>query len=386
MGEMSRFVTQIKLLKPDNYHEHPDEQGLGLSVTENREISIVKSERVMRDVDELRRKGGRLNFSASALKTYIECPLKFYLSTVKQLKIENFDPEYMDAASYGTIMHRVAEHFYRSEQKKCNDVFLNDHLKYLLRDPKALENRLQTDTLRYMQREYYKNIRDIDDINAFPGEARVLCRIMTKNLLSLIQWDAYHESFAFVEGEAELGRHTHRWKLADDLTVNFTMQIDRIDRLDPDGKFLRFIDYKSGSDEVSAKSLQEIFENKNGKAIFQLLLYCVAYRDLMDYPYDIQPAIYKFSDIAKNELKPITIDKKAIGSYLDTTTVNLSSPLGTSSPTDTPISDFTRSKVVDMVREIFDKNTNFSQTKDIEHCRYCSFLNICGRVVPPLHN
>lgn len=386
MGEVSRFVTQIKLLKPDRYHEHADVQGLGLSLAENREISIVKTPRVMRDVNELRRQGGSLNFSASSLKVYIECPLKFYLSAVKKLKVENFDPEYMDPASYGTIMHSVAEDFYRTEQKRCDDAFLNDHLKVLLSDSKALERRLRVDILRQMQQVYYKNIRASDDINAFPGEARVLCRIMAKNLLSLIQWDATNEHFAFIEGEDQLGRHTHRWKLTPELTVNFTMSIDRIDRLDAEGEYLRFIDYKSGGDETKVSSLQEIFEKKSGKAIFQLLLYCVAYRDLMGYSRDIQPIIYKFSDIAKNEQKPIKIGKDFIRSYLDRTTVNLPAEDGTSKPVEMPISDFTRSRVVEMVREIFDVNTDFTQTTDLENCRYCSFLNICGRVVPPLRN
>ncbi len=385
-GEMSRFVTQIKLLTPDKYREHADAQGLGLSISESRHISIKKTDRVMRDVNELRRPGGTLNFSASTLKVYIECPLKFYLSAIKKLKVENFDPEYMDPASYGTIMHSVAENFYRDEQNKCKDVFINDHLKRLLANPKALKDRLMLDTLRIMKKKYYKNIRTPDDINAFPGEARVLCRIMTEYLMCLIRWDANHESFAFVEGEDELGTHTHRWQLADDLTVNFTMSIDRIDRLDSEGKFLRFIDYKSGGDETSAKSIQDVFEDKSGKAIFQLLLYCVAYRDLMGYPYPIRPVIYKFTNIAKNDLKLISIADKKVENYLDPVEVELDLGNGQSVTEEMPLGDYTRKKIVDMAREIFNESVNFSQTENIENCRYCSFINICGRVVPPLNN
>ncbi len=383
MGEVSRFITQIKLLTPENYIEKNDAQRLGLSLAESRDITIVKTARVMMDVNELRRPGGRLNFSASTLKLYIECPLKFYLNAVKQLRIENFDPEYMDAASYGTIMHKVAQNFYGEEQKKCSDIYLNDHLRSLLADRKTLERRLSKEILKTMQMVYYKSIRDNEDINAFPGEARVLCRIMTQNMISLIQWDACHESFAFVEAEAELGMHQHRWKLADDLTVNFTMSIDRIDRLDADGKYLRFIDYKSGNDETSAKSLPEVFENKKGKAIFQLLLYCVAYRDLMAYPYPIQPVIYKFSDLAKNDQKLIRIANNDVHSYLDTSEVAIE--VGSSDPVTehVPMGDYTRRKVIEMVREIFDESIPFTQTKDVENCRYCSFLNVCGRVVPP---
>lgn len=386
MGEVSRFITQIKLLMPGNYAEQPDVQGLGLSLSESRNISIKKTARVMRDVNELRREGGRLNFSASSLKTYIECPLKFYLTAIKRLNVENFDPEYMDAASYGTIMHRVAENFYRTEQAKCSDAFINDHLKQLLSRPGVLERRLRVETLRMMQKEYYKNIKSPDDINAFPGEARVLCRIMAKNLLSLIRWDAYGDSFAFIEGEDELGKHTHRWKLANDLTVNFTMSIDRVDRIDADGKFLRFIDYKSGGDETSAKSIQDVFEDKKGKAIFQLLLYCVAYSELANYTYPIRPVIYKFSDIAKGEQKPIVIAKCPVNSYLQTTEVEYIDGEGKINTVKIPLSEYTRKRVVDMVREIFDESISFTQTHDIENCRYCNFLNICGRVVPPFNS
>jgi ATP-dependent helicase/nuclease subunit B len=65
----------------------------------------------------------------TGFKHYLECPLRFYLSQV--LKLRPFDPEAreINAADFGTLVHRVLENFYRAghsgatEAGKIGDFF-----------------------------------------------------------------------------------------------------------------------------------------------------------------------------------------------------------------------------------------------------------------------
>ena len=143
------------------------------------------------------------------------------------------------------------------------------------------------------------------------------------------------------------------------------MSIDRIDRLS-DGS-LRFIDYKSGSDRVAANyKYERLFEREKHEAdaVFQILTYCEAYADMCGYEGAIEPVVLPFREMAVNDsISPVTVESEIVPDYHQVST------------------EF-RARLSALVAEIFDPDIPFNQAEDSRACKFCPFLNLCGRTVP----
>ena len=167
--------------------------------------------------------------------------------------------------------------------------------------------------------------------------------------------------FTFIESEMEI---KNPWKIDDNLTVNFRMAIDRVDR-DSKGN-LRFVDFKTGKDEIRATSIESIFERGEHKsdAIFQVLTYCEAYAAIFKTDEDIRPVIYPLRMLNSNGgILPVSIGDTEIDSYRKVT-------------------DTFRPKLHALIREIFDPGVDFIQAADNKSCKFCPFLSLCGRTEP----
>lgn len=372
-GEMSRFISQLELILKDKPKKI--ETSLGYSASEDRQISIQKSSSVLAELENFK-PGGKLNFSASALKTYISCRLKFYLQYVKNLRIEDFDPEYINPASYGQVLHLVAQRFYENMRYRIKDNFIT---------PADIENKLNSPHLTSELKKlaidalcecYYGN-KYSHNPDKIPGEGRVQARIMAEYVKRMLKCEADNKApnsipFIFVSGEDNGGKKVHSWQVNEKHIINFTMSIDRIDWLDKDGNYIRFIDYKTGNDDLSVPEFDRIFSDSKYGAIFQLILYCMAYADIKNIPNTpIKPLIYRFKDMAKSGIPSIKINKQEINDYRQEIIINKEKK---------NLGDLFRTQLSNILDEIFFSETPFSQTEDREHCSFCPFAQLCGRV------
>ncbi|MDE6333111.1 MAG: PD-(D/E)XK nuclease family protein, partial [Muribaculaceae bacterium] len=133
---------------------------------------------------------------------------------------------------------------------------------------------------------------------------------------------------------------------------------------------LRFIDYKTGSDSNKAgNSIANLFQGDHSRnAIFQLLVYAEAYHDLVDPSVNILPALHIIKDIVREGvIAPITYNKAPMQPF-------------------PALSDEFRPMLNQLFTRIFDPDEPFCQTTDSNNCRYCPFLSICGRTLPPDFN
>ncbi len=359
-GEISRYLQQLKIMLKDK--AKVESPYVGMKPFSPRTITIEKDERVMEELKSFL-PGGNRNISASALKSYIQCPLRFYLQSVKGMRYDNFDPEYMDAASYGSILHKVAERFYIGLRGEGKNVLIRpEHLRQILDNPRLI-GQLTKMALDAMNEIYYGG--KYADVRLIPGEGRVLARVIATYIRHMLQCESGGKEFVFVSGEDEGGKHTHQWCVDGERTVNFTMSIDRIDQLDDAGQYLRFIDYKTGSDELRAPSIESLFVNHDFGAIFQLMLYCLAYGDLMQgqrgVDYAIQPKVYLFSKIKTEGLPDLLIGKEPLLDYRK-------------------YRDEFRERLSGLLEDIFGPEKPFTQTEDADQCKYCPFATMCGRI------
>lgn len=382
-GEKSRFISQLELMMPDEMLTR--DVKLGLKSSQPREVSIPKSEAVLAELEQLR-PGGHLHFSASAFKTYLTCRLKFYLQYVKRLRVDNPTLQYMDAAAYGDVLHHLAELFYQQLQDRIGmRMITRKDIEDKIKEP-AFEARLEQLALVAMCDKYYgKEYKD--NLKLLPGEARINAKIMAEYVKVMLQCEAgimakneNSVDFRFIAGEDQIGDERHHvWKVDNSHTINFTLSIDRIDQIGPDQ--IRIIDYKTGNDAVSASNFDKIFSDHSCGAIFQLLLYCIAYEGLQENPAEkIKPLVYKFKDMATEGIPTLKICGKPIQDYRQEIEITQGDKKNKKVVDQFVLAERFRERFVAILDEIFGEDQPFDQTEDTDNCKFCPFTQMCGRV------
>ncbi|MCC8119846.1 MAG: PD-(D/E)XK nuclease family protein [Bacteroidales bacterium] len=392
-GEVSRYITQMQMLLPKEAMKIHDLQ-LGLSMGERRELSVEKNEQVMAELSQFLAGKGDLNFSASTLKKYIGCPLRFYLEKVKGLTLEEFDPEYMDASSYGTIMHALAQKYYDVVKARYPGQFISQDTQKSILERPGLEPWLVQQARMIMNQEYYNGKYHPEDPDAFfPGEGRVLANLMAQYLIKLLELECQETAFRYCASEFKGPQKQYHWAPAgpNGHRINFTLAIDRIDELPGAERTLRLIDYKTGSDVSTSRDLKSLVEKPEKGAIFQLFTYALAYHDLIDSTCHLQPRIYSFTLLGKDGLPKISINGVKINSLDDIYDPEKKSDKKKKTPEDASASsgapkksylESFRDLFVGLIDEIFNPSIPFKQTEDDKNCRYCPFVQMCGRQKP----
>lgn len=370
-GGISRYLLQTKYI-----YNRPQPQVVNLvpgGIPVNPEtISVKKTPEIM---DEMKRflKGGSSGLSVSALEKYGECPLKFYLSKVKNIPEPPKTEDAIDDATIGSVVHKTLQDIYGivvEEYNGCVDKNFNiggDRVRKLFTD--NLNNGW-----------YYG---DFSGYDSMPHEAQLQIDLWTPKIMRIIECEKniaekkkrkpYLHVCCEMSPADVTGEKYFDWALTPELSIRFTFFIDRVDRIDENT--LRFVDYKTGSDKLKVKSIENLFWQKtddddinpeSNKAIFQLLTYGFAYKALMEktgtpYTGDIEFEITKVLKPEDSIGKNLAVGDEVITSF------------------NIPISDVFYEKLKDLVTEIFNPEVPFSQTPYLDNCLYCQFKNICKR-------
>lgn len=359
-GEMSRYLSQLIYLHPE-LNIKVTNLIMERSVEKSESIVIEKTPEVMAELRQFYQ-GGQKRLSASALKCYMKCPLQFYLQYVRGIRVNEAHMDFIDASSYGSAIHAVVQKIYEPfKNKLVTPRNIDEMLK-----AEELHGNIERLALESLDRIYYRR-RYASRLNAMPGEGQVTAKIITRYIVEMLRREKEYAPFVFLG--AEVGeREAFVWHINDKYSLNFTMSIDRIDRLakgeTDDEDYLRFIDYKTGSDSIVAPSLDYIFSDHYSGGIFQLLLYSHAYAR-NGFKGKIQPVIYKFMTMATDGIPPVTFDKEPLLDYRQV---------------DNEGDTFYR-RFENLIDRIFeDKNEfPFVQTPDDNDCTFCPFAQLCDR-------
>lgn len=360
-GERSRFLSQLVYLCKESQVKQKSVE-LKTESEDVEEIRIEKNPKIMQELNEFLA-GGKLRFSASAFKAYFQCPVRFYLEYVRNLRIYEETVDYIDAASYGTATHRVVQELYAPYAPVTGKPLT-------LITPAVIDSMIKSDietlAMKVLDKEYYHG-RYSGRLDRMPGEGKVISMLIAKYVRKMLgiekEW-ASKDPFTFLANEY-CDKKVFQWQVTDRYKINFRMSIDRVDRLqdpyEPEEEILRFIDFKTGDDDLSCKNIEGLFVNHKKSAIFQLLLYCYAYAELFDYKGRIQPMIYKFQTLATEGIKRLKIGSQEITDYRQADAFEFM--------------DRFREKL----EEIFNQDIPFVQTKNLEDCKFCAFKQMCGR-------
>lgn len=353
-NEMSRYIAQLLYFFRD---KDKISHKLGLYSAQRftpPPISVTKDDAIMEKMKRFL-EGGSSNLSASAINCYINCPLCFYLQYVEGFNAENEVTDYMDSSTYGTVVHAVAQRIYeglRPEGSTGPVTVTESMLSHLMDPANVTVDRYITEAIN----RCYNHLPDDKLQQPLVGESLVLGKVIRTNLNAMLRIDMGLCPFTFIGAEHEMKGVL---KINDELTINVKQIIDRIDKV---GDRIRFVDYKTGSDQLSATSISSLFDtnqDRRAKAILQLLLYCHIYNTLEGKDLAIQPVVYKMLDLALRGVVPLKIGEPLFDYHV--------------------VADEFLDCLRKKIGEMFDRNVPFVQAQKPKNCTFCQFKAMCGR-------
>lgn len=356
-GDVSRYLLQIKYLFKSADLKWST-KNFSVTSSDNNAIEIKKTPEILQllkkyTVDDENRK----NLSPSAIKNYIDCPVKFYLQNLKNITIEPEPDEFMDAITQGNIFHAVMQNIYTPNDlagKKLNNPIriTSEFIDNILKN----ENILKTKIARQINLQYIKT----KNLEApIEGDAKIFADVLLKFVKWTLEADKLISPFNYLGSEVPIKTQL---KIDDDLKVNFHFIIDRLDEINIDtNPLLRIVDYKTGADDIDCSKIEDLFNpGSNKKAIRQLMIYANLYQSFFKHYDAIKLAVYKTRTLQINNFNTdILFAKKTIDDYRMLNKEGFMDMLS------------------EKIKEIFNPDINFTQTANTDVCDFCDFKKIC---------
>ena len=349
-GEVSRFVHQLYY-----HYEVPMRDKLvvyNVSSSKTPPLAVPKREDIMRRLDAYR-KGGSKAISASAINTYLDCPLKFYFSVVEGIREEEEVSETIESDVFGSILHKVMEELYKPFQGKMVTV---DLLKAIRKDTALLTGAIA----RAFASEFFKT----EVVRSLTGQNYLIGEMIRKYVEKILERDGKLTPFVYIESERKINGLI---SLSDHSEIRLKGFIDRVDEvLDA----IRIIDYKSGSGTTTFSSIESLFnkeEKDRAKAVMQVFMYCWMYAHFTENKgKTIQPGIYYVRSLFSDPFDPSVYHRIERGKS-------------------EKVEDFSgyaqafEEGLRGCLDEIFNPEIPFTQTPTGKACSYCPFKGICGK-------
>ena len=349
-GEVSRFVHQL------HYHyEVPMRDKLvvyNVSSSKTPPLAVPKREDIMRRLDAYR-KGGSKAISASAINTYLDCPLKFYFSVVEGIREEEEVSETIESDVFGSILTKVREEFYKPFQGKMVTV---DLLKAIRKDTALLTGAIA----RAFASEFFKT----EVVRSLTGQNYLIGEMIRKYVEKILERDGKLTPFVYIESERKINGLI---SLSDHSEIRLKGFIDRVDEV---RDAIRIIDYKSGSGTTTFSSIESLFnkeEKDRAKAVMQVFMYCWMYAHFTENKgKTIQPGIYYVRSLFSDPFDPSVYHRIERGKS-------------------EKVEDFSgyaqafEEGLRGCLDEIFNPEIPFTQTPTGKACSYCPFKGICGK-------
>lgn len=364
-GQISRYLLQL-IVSERNINRII----LKSDRTEIDRDSIISVPKTMDVLEQLCHKYNIENekafLSPSALNKYMDCKLKFYLAQVVGLRKPDETDTEIDYAMFGTLFHKSAELVYNYLASLHPDrTVTTASIESLLKDRDCLSGFVK----QAFTEDYFEG--KPTDPNDYSGIQSINQEVIIQYLKQILRIDAdLYAPFRYEASESK--DFYHYIKVDDPLNPGALYDVRLqgiIDRMDSKDNILRIVDYKTGRDKGTPKSLDDLFpptvyKNRNSHA-FQIMYYA--------YVLSKQE---KFSD---KKLAPVLLYTRSSSKPAKE---DIFYRIGTDVIYDfkTQLGREFEEKLMELISEIFNPDVPFSPTDDIEKtCRNCDFSQLCGR-------
>jgi CRISPR/Cas system-associated exonuclease Cas4 (RecB family) len=289
--------------------------------------------------------------SPSALNTYMECRLRFYLRHIAKIKEPDEVEEDLDARVLGNFLHQVMEFFY-IEIKKIK--------KSNLVEPQDFDNTGDL-VLNLIDKAFIESYRlEPDKPVRYEGQRLVVREVVKRFVHRILEMDKAYAPFhieLLEQGGIE-------YKISIDQYPGSTLLSGKIDRVDRKGDLVRVIDYKTGKDRLDFESIASLFsrDGKRNKAAFQTLLYALLYKtNASQATYRIIPGLINRMNLFDEDFR--------FGLKMGKNFVEDVDPL---------LPEFEQ-QLKGLLEELYNPSIPFDQTTDLEQCKFCPYQRICYR-------
>ncbi|ELR68548.1 hypothetical protein C900_00289 [Fulvivirga imtechensis AK7] len=386
--EMSRYLQQlihesglpIKTHVLSNYAEVDDK----IDIVIKKDALVMQSlhRYVKNDTPATKR------LSPSALSTYLDCSLKFYLRYVADLYEKDDMDEDVDARSLGNVLHYAMEVLYEDYINEKGQATIDKD------DVKKLRKRIEVAAVKAFRKQFAVS----DDRKFYFEGKNIIAKEIVKDFIkSILDLDEQYAPFDFVGAEkkyeldlpipapgtqssepktqnselrtenselrtenSELRTQNSELRTQNsELIIGLRGTIDRLDK--KDGR-VRLIDYKTGQDKHLFENMEELFDRKKkNKAAFQTFYYALLYQYEKQPDEVMIPAVFNKDTLFMGE--DVLLQHRGTGKvenaalYLNKYTTLLK----------------------ELLSEIFNPQVPFGQTDDESKCRFCAYAGICDR-------
>jgi CRISPR/Cas system-associated exonuclease Cas4 (RecB family) len=351
-GEMSRYLHQV-IFERGTTVIRP---GLDVKTKEIPPVVVDHSPEIDKKLEiyRLDRENGRY-LSPSAINTYIDCSLKFYLRYLAGIGEPDEVEEEIGAAGFGTVVHDTLQSLYKEIAERNGQQITRDELTVLTRSDKA-ESVLREVFIKHHFRGRKKG--------KLEGRNIIMFQVMLRYLVKIIQTDLALAPFKLVSVEETYENSLRVDAGSGALTIRLGGKVDRVDRVN---NVLRVIDYKTGGASQEFTSMESLFltdQRDRNAAAMQTLLY--AWRVGATHPGgQILPGLYVMKALFGEQFDPALVMKS--GSQAGR--VDAFSELEEEFLT----------HLTAVIQTLHDPAIPFTQRENDQKCSYCDFASLCSR-------
>jgi CRISPR/Cas system-associated exonuclease Cas4 (RecB family) len=351
-GEMSRYLYQLK------FDRNLQVRRPGLEV-KTREIPAVEVEHTPEISEKLEvyltdQEHGKF-LSPSAINTYIDCSLKFYLRYLAGIGEPAEVEEEMGFAAFGTVVHDTLLKLYTDIAADNHQQITREALGDL-----AGSNRPELVLREIFMKQHFRGRRQ----GRLEGRNIIMFQVMLRYLKKIIQRDLELVPFTLVSAENLYERKLHIESGGRSLEITLGGRIDRVDRV---GKALRVIDYKTGNANQEFPSLESLFDSaqrQRNAAAMQTMLY--AWLVESAHPDEqILPGLYIMKALFEEDFDPaLRLKKGEQAGRIEAFSVHEEEFLG---------------HLKTVLEHLYDPGVPFTQRENDVKCSYCEFSELCSR-------
>ena len=374
-NEISRYFYQLQYLlraPMQQYNYQLQIQNTNNETQNNQEITIHKTSEIINKLNSY--KTSNASLSASRLKDYIACPLRFYFSTIANIKSPNEINETGESSLLGRIYHKAMELYY------------NQHTTPQSLNPKQIEILVHNAFIE----ESKSSGRQVQ----ITGFNSLIFNLTHQFITNTIRFDIARykqDQFSNVQSEVEINQPINQ--------INFKGYIDRIDKTDDT---INIIDYKTTAtpkNEIGIPNIINLFNSYKSShhELFQIILYCHIYNSSFLIPHSslkIRPLLYKTYELSKSDTQLHNIKLQVPNQLLDPNNLP---------PLDTPLEAISTDKnscttieiteysliatpfewlLTRMLNNIYNPNIPFTTTENSTEekaCKFCPYKTICKK-------
>ncbi len=339
-GEMSRFMLQLLVetdldIKRYNLNSNIElPQPFDISINKTIEITdFIKNE---------------INtFSPTALNSYLDCSLKFYLKYIAKLKKKDEVSEDIDGSVIGNIFHHSAQEIYEAMMKVNNEIIDSHQFEKWIKNKPEIERIVDY----YFQKDYFLS-ETPDNKPEYNGQQLIIRNLVISFINSLLQTDKKNSPIKMIGLEKSVYKELSVETKDGPVNLKIGGIIDRIDFTN--GK-TRLIDYKTGKDKSSSFNIEELFFSDKTRLShhFQIIFYTYILKKTTNHE-NIEPNIFYLTSVNKENNSTAVL-------------VN-----------NTDIEEFEKFLIITF-QDLLDNEKPFQQTSVTDSCKWCDYKKICRR-------